>query len=137
MNAFCSHSSGDCLLPPALPRPKPPKGLGRGARGVQRGRLQQKQCLPRSRAATGGLHVANVSERESRCPAVTKPTSVRRGRVAGHSWAGLQGRLRESRVQFPQSLLEPLVRLLGSCRVGSPAQARLPLDVVSGEAPAS
>lgn len=61
INAFCYHSSGYRLLPPALPRPKEPKGLemrgGGGGRGGQRGLLQQNQTSV-SRAATRTLVVS-------------------------------------------------------------------------------
>ena len=64
INAFCYHSSGYRLLPPALPRPKEPKGLemrrggGRGeGEGGQRGLLQQNQTSV-SRAATQTLVVS-------------------------------------------------------------------------------
>lgn len=60
VNAFCCHSSGYCLLPPALPT-HPPQKKNRRVWGFdlgQRGLLQQNQ-IQSSHSKTGDLYMSN------------------------------------------------------------------------------
>lgn len=101
INAFCYHSSGYCLLPPALPTPqKRTEGSGDvtgAAEGPSSAELDV--CLQSSHSKTGGLYMSNfLNERVIE----QKSTSVRKCRVEEHSCEKLQRRLRKAKFSSPK-----------------------------------
>lgn len=84
---------------------------------------QSDTCLPGSHSKTGGLYLYNCSTESwwTKLPC----QAALGGRIASRG-AIMQWENRKAKFKFPQSLLEPLLRLLGSWRFGEPGSGKRP-----------